>query len=165
LETKSFQKFLQCIDFIRHHLLKARQAFERALRGVAFIISTALNASLHNSSFVLCYNTISQRSTAGKESDMLQQVTIQTSDIERFKPLLETALDREAKLLEYSIQRTREALAPFEARNSMTTEEFERKFKAREIEETLDYLDWWMEVEALRHLEAQRQSLKEAKLD
>ena len=96
---------------------------------------------------------------------MLQQVTIQTSDIKRFKPLLETALDREAKLLEYSIQRTREALAPFEVRYKMSTDEFERKFKTREIEETLDFLDWWMEAEALRHLEAQRDSIKEARVE
>ena len=96
---------------------------------------------------------------------MLQQVTIQTSDIKRFKPLLETALDREAKLLEYSIQRTRAALVPFEARNNMTTDEFERRFLAREIEETLDLLDWWMEVEALRHLEAQRDAIKEARVE
>ena len=96
---------------------------------------------------------------------MLHQVTIQTNNIQRFKPLLESALEREAKLLDHAIERTRKALAPLEARYNMTTDEFERKFKAREIEETLDYLDWWMEVEALRHLEAQRQSLREAKLD
>lgn len=96
---------------------------------------------------------------------MLQHITIQTSDIERFKPLLESALDREAKLLEYSIQRTREALAPFEDRYKMGTDEFERKFNACEIEETLDFLDWWMEVEALRHLEAQRNAIKEARVE
>ncbi len=96
---------------------------------------------------------------------MLQQITIQTSNLERLKPLLETALDREAKLLEYAIQRTREALAPFETRYNMTTDEFERKFKTREIEETLDFLDWWMEVEALRHLEAQWDSIKEARVE
>ena len=96
---------------------------------------------------------------------MLQQITIQTSNIERFKSVLETALGREAKLLDYSIEHTREALAPFEARYNMTTDEFERKFKTREIEETLDFLDWWMEVEALRHLEAQWDSIKEARVE
>ena len=96
---------------------------------------------------------------------MLHQITIQTSNIEQFKSLLETALGREAKLLEYSIERTLKALALFETRYLMTTDEFERKFKAHEIEETLDYLDWWMEVEALRHLEAQRNSLKDARFE
>ena len=46
----------------------------------------------------------------------------------------------------------------------MTTQEFERKFKAREIEESLDFLDWWMEVEAMHHLENQLQSMREAQV-
>ncbi|NWG34601.1 MAG: hypothetical protein HXY42_09180 [Chloroflexi bacterium] len=96
---------------------------------------------------------------------MLQQVTIRTTDLEQFKSMLKTALEREAKLLEYSIQRTREALAPFEKRFKMSTDEFERKFKNREIEETLDFLDWWMEVEALRHLEARRDLIKDARVE
>jgi len=79
--------------------------------------------------------------------------------------MLKTALGREAKLLEYSIQRTREALAPFEKRFNMTTDEFERKFNAREIEETLDFLDWWMEVEALRHLESKRNLIQDARVE
>ncbi len=96
---------------------------------------------------------------------MLQEVTIQTSDIEQFKSVLQTALEREAKLLEYSIQRTREALAPFEKRFNMSADEFERKFQNHEIEETLDFLDWWMEVQALRHLEARYNLIKEARVE
>jgi hypothetical protein len=96
---------------------------------------------------------------------MLQQVTIQTSNLEQFKSMLKTALEREAKLLEYSIERTRQALARFEARYQMSSDEFERKFKNREIEETLDFLDWWMEVEALRHLEARRNLIKDARVE
>jgi hypothetical protein len=111
------------------------------------------------------YNTISPEYSTGKESEMLQEITIQTSDLEQFKSVLEAALGREAKLLEYSIQRTREALAPFEQRYKMTTDEFERKFKSRDIEETLDFLDWWMEVEALRHLETRRDLIKDARVE
>jgi chemotaxis protein CheY-P-specific phosphatase CheC len=110
------------------------------------------------------YNITSQYFT-GKENEMLQEITIQTTDLEQFKSVLQIALERESKLLEYSIQRTREALAPFEQRYSMTTNEFERKFNAREIEETLDFLDWWMEVEALRHLEARRNLIKDARVE
>ena len=68
-------------------------------------------------------------------------------------------------MLDYSIERTRKALAPFELRYNMTIDEFERKFKAREIKETLDNLDWWMEGEALRHLESQRESLNDARFE
>ena len=96
---------------------------------------------------------------------MLQEITIQTTDLEQIKSVLQTALERETKILEYSIQRTHEALAPFEQRYSMTTDEFEHKFNAREIEETLDFLDWWMEVEALRHLETRRNLIKDAHVE
>jgi hypothetical protein len=96
---------------------------------------------------------------------MLQHLIVRTSDAKRLKPLIKSALEREAKLLDHSIQRTLQALAPYESRYGMTSEDFERKFKVREVDETLDYIDWWMEIEALRHLEAQRASLKEAKLD
>ncbi len=96
---------------------------------------------------------------------MLQQITIQTSNAEQLRPLLESAIQRETRLLEYSIGRTREALAPYEARYNMSTDEFERKFSVREIEETLDLIDWWMEAQALRHLEAKLDSIREARLE
>lgn len=96
---------------------------------------------------------------------MLQQITIQTADLTQFKSVLETALAREAKLLEFSIERTRTALEPFEKRYQMSSSEFERKFKARELEETLDYIDWWMEVEALHHLEIKRTLIKESRVE
>ena len=96
---------------------------------------------------------------------MLQEIIIRTENANALKPLVRAALEREAKLLEHSVQRTRTELDVFEKRYTMTTEEFERKFKSREIEETLDFLDWWMEVEALRHLENQLQSMREAQLD
>jgi hypothetical protein len=127
------------------------------------VYSAEEQARLIFHSFV-CYNIISQCFT-GKENEMLQEITIQTTDLEQFKSVLQTALERESKLLEYSIQRTHEALAPFEQRYNMTTDEFERKFNAREIEETLDFLDWWMEVEALRHLEVRRNLIKDARVE
>lgn len=96
---------------------------------------------------------------------MLQEIIIRTENADALKPLVRAAMEREAKLLEHSIQRTRSALEAFEKRYNMTTEEFERKFKSHEIEETLDFLDWWMEVEALRHLENQLQSMRGAQLD
>jgi hypothetical protein len=70
-----------------------------------------------------------------------QQIIIQTSNLEQFKAMLKNALGRESKLLEYSIDRTRKTLAPFEKHYGMSTDEFERKFKAHEVEETLDFLD------------------------
>ncbi len=95
---------------------------------------------------------------------MLQEIVIRTENADALKPLVRAAMDREAKLLEHSVERTRTALEAFEKRYDMTTQEFERKFKAREIEESLDFLDWWMEVEAMHHLENQLQSMREAQV-
>ena len=95
---------------------------------------------------------------------MLQEIVIRTENADALKPLVRAAMDREAKLLEHSVERTRTALEAFEKRYDMTTQEFERKFKAREIEESLDFIDWWMEVEAMHHLENQLQSMREAQV-
>jgi hypothetical protein len=96
---------------------------------------------------------------------MLQQVKISTSNARNLKPLLRSAMERELKLLQHSIQRTKQALQVYETRYQLTSSEFERQFRAKELAETLDYLDWWMELEALQHLEKQYQSLREAKLE
>ena len=47
---------------------------------------------------------------------MLQQIIIHTNNIQQLKPIVKSALDREFKLLNFAIERTRQALAPFEAR-------------------------------------------------
>ena len=96
---------------------------------------------------------------------MLQEVTIKTQDAKKLKPLLRSAIEREVKLLEHAIHRTRQAMEPYEDRYQMKSADFERGFKSGEIEETLDYLDWWMELEALHHLEEQYRSLVEAQFD
>jgi len=96
---------------------------------------------------------------------MLQEITIRTKNAETLKPLVRAALEREVKLIEYSVKRTRDALQVFEQRFNMMTEEFERKYRSGEIEETMDTIDWWMETEALHYLEGQLHSMREAQLD
>lgn len=93
---------------------------------------------------------------------MLQQITISTSNAERFKALLETALERETRLQAYAIQRTRERLAEFEKRFELTTAEFKRKFSTRQLEENLDFIEWWGEIQTLRLLEEKKQTLESA---
>ncbi len=96
---------------------------------------------------------------------MLGQITISAKNVEGFRPLLQSALERQAQLLNFSIQRTLDELKVYEDRYQMSSAEFERQFKAREIEESLDYLDWWMEIEALHHLEENRQILEDARVE
>jgi hypothetical protein len=45
----------------------------------------------------------------------------------------------------------------------MPSEEFERRFEAGEIKETLELIDWLMEIQAPRSLDEQYQALKNAR--
>jgi hypothetical protein len=96
---------------------------------------------------------------------MLQEITIRAESIETLKPLLEVAIRNQLKSLQHGINRTKEELAKFEARFGMTSDEMERLLKSGELEETLDTIDWWMELTALRLLEGQYKSLREASID
>lgn len=96
---------------------------------------------------------------------MIQQVTITSESPVSLKPLLEGAIQAELKLLQHGINRTREHLAVFEKQFGMTSEEFERRFDGKDLQETLDFLDWWMELEALHLLEDKYRALQEARVD
>ena len=47
----------------------------------------------------------------------------------------------------------------------MSSDEFEHRFKTRELAETLDFIEWQMEIQALHLLEEQYETLNEARLD
>ena len=94
---------------------------------------------------------------------MLGQVTIKTESPSVLKPLLRAALQNETKILTHGIKRTRERLAAFEKQYGMSSEEFESRFEAGEIKETLELIDWLMEIQALRSLDEQHQALKNAR--
>ena len=95
---------------------------------------------------------------------MAQQVTITTDAQIALKPLLESALRSELRMLELSVQRTSQRLHAFEARYGLTSNEFERRFNAGEIEESLDFIEWAGEIKTFRLLEAQRQTLQGVQL-
>lgn len=96
---------------------------------------------------------------------MLQEVVITTNASESLKPLLEVAIQNQLKALQHGIQRTKERVAEFEKRAGISSTEFEKKLQAEEIDETIETIDWNMELAALRLLEGQYQSLNEAKID
>ena len=96
---------------------------------------------------------------------MLQQVTIKTTDRATLKPLLESAIENEKKILALGLARTRKRLAEFEQKFGMTSAEFERRLNALELAETVEFTDWRMEIGMLRLLENQYQALQEVQLD
>ena len=96
---------------------------------------------------------------------MVQQVTIKTTNRATLKPLLESAIENEKKILSLALDRTRERLAEFERKFDMTSAEFERCLNALELAETVEFTDWRMEIGMLRLLESQYQALQEAQVD
>ena len=95
---------------------------------------------------------------------MLQEVVIKTNSGESLKPLLEVAIRNQLKALQHGIARTKERISEFEQHSGMFSEEFEKKLQAGIIEETLEAIDWSMELAALRLLEGQYQSLHGARI-
>ncbi len=95
---------------------------------------------------------------------MLQQITIQTSDAKRLKPLLKSAIRSQLDDIENGIRLTHERLAAFEKKYGMSTAEFERRFTPDDLGETLDFIEWDGETKMLALLEEKRDALKEARL-
>lgn len=91
---------------------------------------------------------------------MLQQVTVKVESDVSLKSLLESAVGAQAKTLALGLQRTRERLRDFEQRFGMSTADFERRFSARELDESLDFTEWLGEIKTLRILENQQQALE-----
>ncbi|GMV33944.1 MAG: hypothetical protein DYG85_06950 [Chloroflexi bacterium CFX1] len=96
---------------------------------------------------------------------MLQEIVIKANTQESIKPLVETAIRNQLKALQHGIARTKGRIAEFEKRAGMASAEFEEKLKSGKIEETIETIDWNMELAALRLLEGQYHSLSEAKID
>jgi len=97
-----------------------------------------------------------------KENDMLQQITIQTPDAKRLKPLIKSAIRSQLADTERGIQRTRERLVVFEKQYNLSTAEFERRFHPGDLEETLDFIEWEGEIETLRLLEEKKSIIESA---
>jgi hypothetical protein len=95
---------------------------------------------------------------------MAQHVTITTDAQITLKPLIESALRSELRILELSLQRTTQRLRAFETQYGLTSDEFERRFNSGEIEESLDFIEWAGEIKTYRLLDAHRQALQGVQL-
>ena len=96
---------------------------------------------------------------------MLQEIVIKANADESLKPLVEVAIRNQLKSLQHGITRTKERIAEFEKRVGISSDEFEKKLQDGKLEESVETIDWNMELAALRLLENQYQSLSEARID
>jgi hypothetical protein len=96
---------------------------------------------------------------------MLQQLTIRTTNKAALKPVLRSAMEGEKRMISFGLQKTRQRLADFERQFGMTSAEFDYRLNAGELEETVAFTDWRMEIGMLRLLEKQYEALQEARID
>ena len=96
---------------------------------------------------------------------MLQEVVIKANAEESLKPLVEVAIRKQLRSSQHGIARTQERIAEFEKRAGMSSAEFEKRLQDGTLEESVETVDWNMELAALRLLETQYQSLSEARID
>jgi hypothetical protein len=95
---------------------------------------------------------------------MLQQVTIQTPDAKKLKPLLKSAIQSQLDEIEHGLKLTYARLAAFEKQYGMSTAEFLRRFTPDDLGETLDFMDWQGETKMLALLEEKKNTLKQARV-
>jgi hypothetical protein len=96
---------------------------------------------------------------------MSQQLTLTAETQVEIRPLIESAVQSELKMLELSLQRTRQRLRDFEQRFGMSSANFEQRFDAGELEETLDLIEWLGEIKTLDLLRANLQALQGVRIN
>jgi hypothetical protein len=95
---------------------------------------------------------------------MSQNVIVTTDASVALKPLLESAIRSELRLLDLGLARTSQRLHAFEDQYGLTSEEFERRFATGELDESLDYIEWAGEIKTYRLLKAQQEALQKVQL-
>ncbi len=91
---------------------------------------------------------------------MLQQITISGNTTVPIRPLIESAIRSEMRMLELSIERTEGQLRCFEEKYNMTSDEFRHRFETGNADESLDFIEWFGEIKTVQILNFQRQALE-----
>ena len=90
---------------------------------------------------------------------MLQEVMVSSDAPVPIRPLIESAIRSELRMLDLALERTRRRLLDFESKYVMSSEDFQSRFENGEVAESLDFIEWAGEVKTLQMLAAQRQAL------
>jgi hypothetical protein len=95
---------------------------------------------------------------------MSQEVTVISDSAVSLKPLIESAIRTELRMLELGLERTSQRLRSFEKQFGMASEEFERRFETGEITESLDFIEWAGEIKTYLLLRTHREALQGARI-
>lgn len=95
----------------------------------------------------------------------MTQLTITSQQNRPLRPLVEAALENEARVLEVAIRKTQWRLHQFESKYDLATDEFLERFRAGEIQETLEMDEWIGESRMLQHLQEKLDILRSLEID
>ena len=70
----------------------------------------------------------------------MQQVTVIAETSVALKPLIESAVRSELRMLEMGLERTRQRLRDFEAQFGLSSAEFARRYEDGDLSESLDFI-------------------------
>ena len=96
---------------------------------------------------------------------MSQQVIVTSDESVALKPLIEAAVHAELRMLELGLERTSQRLHTFEEQYGLSSEEFERRYEAGRVKESLDFIEWAGEIKTHHLLQAQRRTLQGVRLN
>ena len=95
----------------------------------------------------------------------MTQITL-TSNTERpLRPVIESALANELRLLEAGLHLTEQRLQAFESRYGRTTQEFVDRYERNEITESLDVDEWIGEYRLLQKQQEKVDTLRTIRFD
>ncbi len=95
----------------------------------------------------------------------MSELILSTPSRQIIKPLIETAIQNEIRILEEGLKHTESRLRVFEERHKMDTETFLRRYEAGKLEETLHFAEWVGEYRTAQRLRAKIQALREIRFE
>ncbi len=91
----------------------------------------------------------------------MSSVTLVSSGKHPLKPLIQSALESEVRLIESGLQKSQARLSAFEEKYGLLTQVFLQKYRDNQLEETLDFDEWIGEHRMLERLQEKALILRE----
>jgi hypothetical protein len=96
---------------------------------------------------------------------MLQEIRVSSDASVPIKPLIESAIRSELRMLEIALERTKQRLLDFESTYGIDSKDFQSRFESGELTESLDFIEWAGELKTLQMLNSQKQALLDVRLN
>jgi hypothetical protein len=95
---------------------------------------------------------------------MPEQITLISRSKTGIRPLVQSAIQSELKMLELGLRRTELNIKAFESKYSLTSEELAKRISSGEMAESLDFIEWLGEYKTWQLLQENYRALKEIEI-